>query len=401
MGVTEALRLECLLRVPRGAGGGPELAAVEDPQTSLAGAHAPSPLWSAPRMRVAHAGDVALLAPDGSAVVRFDALGAPGAVTPLPRRAGIVDYVAPPDGTVVLLEHESGRNVLRRVGPDGDELWRRDGPAGIRTLDWDALEGSFGGLLTDGAGNAFLVAQRPRAAVARVGDEGALEPLAELGPPGAPPQMDEAGRLFTVGYDAESRLRSWNTIDPASGEREATPCDGEASDALALPIGVDRQGRAYGAAGTSVACVDGGRVAWRFSTAGVVPLDDGTVLSAAPAGPHELEIAGWSGGAAPERLRLRLPDAADGRRLDWRLIATTPDRGHVLWGAAGAGGADALAVLGPDGRLRELADPAPTDARLRGWSLAAARDWRVDAAGRVHLAAAGPDAVAVLRSTAV
>ena len=348
-------------------------------------------------MRVSPAGDVALLAADQSGIARFDALGQPGPVTRLPRRASIADYLASADGSVVLLEHEGGRNVLRGVGPDGEEVWRRSGPAGIRALDWDALAGSFGGLLADGAGNVFLVAERPQAAVARIGGDGTLEPVAELGPPGAAPQMDEAGRLFTVGYDPETRRRSWNMIDPASGEREVVPCDGEASDALALPVGVDRHGRAYGAASTTVTCVDGGRVAWRFSSSGAVPLEDGTVLSAMPAGPQALEVVGWNAGAARERFPLELPRVADGRELSWRLIGTTPDRGHVVWGADGGGGAGALAVLGPDGELRELADPAPDDARLRGWSLAAARDWRVDAGGRLYLPAAGPDSVAVLR----
>ena len=395
MGVTEALRLECLFAVPRQADGGPELAVVEDPRASLIGAERPSPLWTAPRMRVSHTGDVALLAADQSVVARFDALGEPGPITRLPPGAGIADFLAPADGSVVLLGNERGRNVLRRVGPDGEELWRRSGPAGIRALEWDALEGSYGGLLADGAGALYLVAERPQAAVARILGDGTLEAIADLGRPGAPPQMDEAGRLFTVGYDPETRLRSWTMLDPASGEREVVPCDGEASEALALPVGVDRQGRAYGAAGTTLTCVDGGRAAWRFSTCGAVPLEDGTVLSAVSAGPEALDVVGWSAGAAREPVRLRLPRASGGRERSWRLIGATPDGGLLAWGADG--GAAALAVLGPDGDLRELADPAPEDARLRGWWLAAARDWRVDADGRVHLPAAGPDRVAVLR----
>jgi hypothetical protein len=312
MGVTEELRLERLLSVPRAPDGGPELGVLEDPQTSLLDAEAPAPLWRAPRLRVSPGGEVALLAPDGSAVARFGAGGEPRSVVPLPRGGRIADHLVTAEGGVLMLEQEERGNVLRRVDPEGHEEWRRSGPAGVRALDWDALEGSFGALLADGAGNAYLAAERPEIAVARIGEDGALTPVAELGPPGASVVMDEAGRLFTVGYDPESRRRSWTALDPASGERVVSWCDAGASAALAQPIGVDRSGRGYGAEVMSVACV-----------------------------------------------------ATDGS-LAWRFTAE-------------------------DAVLHDLVDPAP------GWSIAPAREWRVDADGRVYLAAAGPENVAVLR----
>jgi outer membrane protein assembly factor BamB len=395
VGVTQRVRLECLLRVPRAPGGGPPLSVEEDPQTSLLGADAPSPLWSAPRLRVSPDGAVALLAADGSAIVRFDASGGEAGVTPLQPGGRVVDHVAAAGGGLVVLGQEDGRNVLRGVDADGRESWVRRGPAGAGELEWEALAGSFGGLLADGGGQVYLAAERPRAAVARIDEEGALVPVADVGPPGAPVQMDAAGTLYSVGYDPQSRRRSWNRLDPATGERDAVWCDPDATAVLALPIGVDRDGRAYAAEGMSVACVDGdGSVAWRFTADGIVPREDGTVVSATAAGPDELDIITWNGEPVPRPLPL--PRPADGRALAWRLIGAAPDGGHVVWGGAG-NGPDALATLGPDGEVRELLDPAPDDARLRGWWPAAARDWRVDADGRVYVAAAGPDAVAVLR----
>lgn len=385
--MTQGLRLECLLRAPGGA--------QEDPRTSLLGAEAPSPLWSAPRMRVSPDGEVALLAADGAAVVRFDHSGDEVATTPFPRGGRCVDHAVAGDGSVVLLERDDGGNMLRRVGGDGSERWRRRGPAGIRELDWDALAGGFGGLLADAEGHVYLAAQRPRAAVARIEDDGALTPVADLGPPGAPVQMDAAGALYSVGFDPESRRRSWNRLDPATGERDTVLCDPDATDALATPIGVDGDGRAYGAAATDVACVDrDGSVAWRFGMDGVVPREDGTVVTATTAGPDALELVASNG--EPVHAHLPLPRPADGRALAWRLIAAAPGGGHVLWGG---GHPDALATVGADGEVRELLDPAPAHARLRGWWPAPAADWRVDAAGRVYFPVAGPDAVAVLRLT--
>ena len=80
-------------------------------------------------------------------------------------------------------------------------------------------------------------------------------------------------------------------------------------------------------------------------------------------------------------------------------MGVSPGGEHVLWGGDGTDAPGLLATLGPDGELRELTDPAPEDARLRGWWLAPARDWRIDAGGRAHLPVAGPDAVAILRLT--
>ena len=59
-----------------------------------------------------------------------------------------------------------------------------------------------------------------------------------------------------------------------------------------------------------------------------------------------------------------------------------------------------LATLDGSGALERLDDPAPADARLRGWWPAAAREWQVEGAGSANLTVAGPDGVIVVRISA-
>ena len=316
MVVTREVRPELLFTLPRRPGDdGPALTGVHAPQTSVASDTAPSLAWTPPRVRVSHTGAVALLAEgDGGAATALE-LGPGGAVeraTSIPRGGGrVVDFL-PLGGEGVLVLGSAGRDtVLRLVAPDGSEAWRRAGPAGIRTLDWEGLEGTFDRLLADGDGTAYLAAARPVCSVARVSGGGELEPLAELGPPGAGVQMDERGRLYTVGYDPASKTRTWNRHDPATGETATVRCDEEASAALVLPVGVDGESRAYGADATSLTCVGSdGRVAWRFAADSALPAGDGTVLTAATTPDGALEVVAWTPGGRGEERRLPLPPPA-------------------------------------------------------------------------------------------
>jgi hypothetical protein len=106
-----------------------------------------------------------------------------------------------------------------------------------------------------------------------------------------------------------------------------------------------------------------------------------------------LEVTEWREGEAIGLPRLALPRLEPGRSPAWRLIAALESDTYLLWGGEGGRGPGVLASVAGDGDLVELTDPAPQDARLRGWWPAAARDWQVDGLGRAYVGLAGPDSV--------
>ncbi|HET6548531.1 MAG TPA: hypothetical protein VFG79_08755 [Solirubrobacter sp.] len=375
--VLTGTRLERVLELPREQHGH-ALASVAAPRTSVLDDPG-TPMWAPPFMRAAPGG-FAFLADPPAVIGR--------GVTPLGSAGRVVDFRVAPDGSIVVLEE---RNVLRRVEPGGREAWRRTGEPTIRELDWGALRGAFSGLLADAAGATYLVAERPVAAIARLGPDGALEPYADLGAPGAPPAMDPDGRVYSVSYDPATRLRTWNRLDPATGRRDGVACDAEASAALTFPIAADRHGRAYAGSGTSLSCVGtDGHIAWRFAADSVAVRDDDVLLSAHASGDGHLEVVPWRDGEPATPYLLALPDAGPA----WRLVAATADGEHRLWSPG------AVAVLDADGRVRELTRPTPPAARLDGWWLAPARSWTVDGDGAAYLPLTSHESVAVLRLAA-
>lgn len=310
------------------------------PQGSLLGA-APSAMWLPPRLRVRPDGDGFVLSATG--LHRLVGDGFDGAL-----EVGRVDDALPDGDGAWLL---AGRS-LRRV-PNGAE-----GPEGA----WERLLGD--------ASATYAVARRPATVVFELGGE-----AREIGPGGLDPVMDAGGRIAWI--DAE---RTWNVLAP-DGELQRTRLG---PGAEGVPIGLDEAGRGYLARATGLTAIEpDGSIAWSFGADGIVPGPDGSVIAA-----HDVcgELALTSD------IELSLPDV--GRTVAWRLIAASD--GFLVWGGEGARGPGVLARFDATGTLLSVEDPAPADARLRGWWPAAARDWQVDGSGRAHLTLAGPDGVLVV-----
>jgi hypothetical protein len=241
--------------------------------------------------------------------------------------------------------------------PDGDGAWILEGRSLRHVPPGDGPEGPWERLLGD-ASKSYAVARRPKTVVAQLPGGAARE----LGPGGLDPVMDSTGRIAWV--DAE---RHWNVL----GEGRVPLAPG----AEGVPIGLDDAGRGYLARATGITVIEpDGSLAWSFGADGIVLGPDGGVLTS-----HDLEFSP--------------PDA--GRTVAWRLIAADGDA-LLLWGGEGARGPGVLARVDRSGAVLQLDDPAPEDARQRGWWPAAARDWQVDGAGRVHFTLAGPGGVAVV-----
>jgi hypothetical protein len=317
------------------------------PQGSLLGTE-PSAMWLAPRLR---------LRPDGEGLA-FSGTSGRVALYRLDGSAGDVDVERLVDAL-----------------PDGDgRAWLLD--AGALRRDGESVDGPGWERLLADAEATYAVARRPATVVARVDPPGSSR---EIGPPGLDPVMDAAGRVAWVDAD-----RCWNVLAPGE-EQPSRALLGPGADGV--PIGLDDAGRGYLARATGVTVVEpDGALAWSFGADGIVPAPGGGVIVA-----HDIGDALDLGDR-----HLPLPDV--GRPVAWRLIAA--GEGFLAWGGEGARGPGVLATLDGSGTLERLDDPAPADARLRGWWPAAAREWQVEGEGRVNLAVAGPENVIVVRISA-
>ena len=317
------------------------------PQGSLLGAE-PSAMWLAPRLR---------LRPDGEGLVFSGTAG----------RIALHRL----DGGVEMVDVERLTDALPAAG---DGAWLLD--AGSLRHGGESVDGAGWERLLADADATYAVARRPATVVARVDPPGASR---ELGPPGLDPVMDAAGRVAWVDAD-----RCWNVLEPAQ-EQPLRALLGPGADGV--PIGLDDAGRGYLARATGITVVEpDGALAWSFGADGIVPAPDGEVIVAHDAG-DMMDLG---------EHRLPLPDV--GRPVAWRLIAAGDS--FLVWGGEGARGPGVLATLDRSGALERLDDPAPADARLRGWWPAPAREWQVERTGSANLTVAGPDGVIVVRISA-
>ena len=308
------------------------------PQGSLLGA-APSAMWLPPRLRLRPDGDGLVLT--GSGLQRLVGDGFEGVL-----EAGRVDdALSDGDGAWLL----SGR-ALRRVPDD------LSGPEGA----WERLLGD--------ASATFAVARRPLTVVCALDGSPASRPRR------ARPVMDGAGRIAWV--DAS---RTWNVLSPDGASREWN--SGRAPRACRSGStqrgGISRAGD--GADGDRARRLGGLELRRRRHRARAGRQRDRRARRRRRAG-------------ADERHRARAPR----RRPLRRVAADRRLRRLPAWGGEGASGPGVLARFDASGAFLEVSDPAPEDARLRGWWPAAARDWQVDGSGRAQLTLAGPDGVLVV-----
>ena len=206
----------------------------------------------------------------------------------------IVDFTLDRDGGVYLLEQittqSGGATTLRKVGADGAEIWRV-------TPDLEVPAGSFTGLLIGGSG-VYLSAAQERGLIARIDPaNGRLSRYADLTPWTGDALVGPDERVCFVRFVPERNARAWVRLDPETGRETETLCSPAAFDLLALPIGVDALGRAYGVHGWTVGCIGTeGALLWRESPdGGDLRLEPPTSWRVSPAGTIYLPVLGSSG----------------------------------------------------------------------------------------------------------
>jgi len=184
----------------------------------------------------------------------------------------IVDFALDRDGVYLLEQvttHDGGATTLRKIGADGVEAWRRSERSWRVDPDLDVPAWSFTSLLTGGSG-VYLSAAQERGIIARIDPaSGRLTRYADLAPWTGDALVGPDERVYYVRFVPERNARAWVQRHPQTGRETETLCSPAAFDLLALPIGVDAQGRTYGAHGWTVGCIGPqGALLWRESLDG-------------------------------------------------------------------------------------------------------------------------------------
>ena len=185
----------------------------------------------------------------------------------------ILDFALDRDAGVYLLEqvttHDGGATTLRKIGADGVEAWRRSERSWRVDPDPEVPAWSFTSLLTGGSG-VYLSAAQERGLIARIDPaSGRLTRYADLAPWTGDALVGPDERVHYVRFVPERNARAWVRLDPETGRETETLCSPAAFDLLALPIGVDAQGRTYGVHGWTVGCIGPqGALLWRESLDG-------------------------------------------------------------------------------------------------------------------------------------
>jgi hypothetical protein len=297
------LRVTEVARIPWGGPAGlPELF-VDEPTggvwsgEALRKVHAPVPL------RLAADGSFALLAGDPlvrsglpAEVLRLTAAGVAGGRVRLePPEGGLLqwqirDFAVDREGCVYLLElatrQDGGTTLLRKIRPDGEEVWRRSSPWRLGP-DRELPPGSASRLLTGGGTFVGLSAAPRHGLVARIDPRtGELSPYVDLAPWTGEALLGPDDKVYYVRLVTGRNARAWVRRDPDTGEEAAAVCAADAFDVLGQPIGVDVEGRAYGVDGAALGCVaTSGALLWKEM------LDvDGAAMRQAAGGERRLQL---------------------------------------------------------------------------------------------------------------
>lgn len=276
----KSLHVSEVAKIPWGASGIPEIF-VDEPQGGLWTPKPPRKERAPVRLRLAPDGAFGLLAADpltGSGlppqVLRLDAAGSLSRVELAPPAGSflqwqILDFALDRDAGVYLLEqtttHDGGATTLRKIGADGVEAWHRTERFWRVDPDLEVPAWSFTGLLTGGSG-IYLSATRECGLIARVDPDSGLARYADLSPWTGNALVGPDEHVYFVRFVPERNARAWVSLDPETGRQTETLGSPASYDLLALPIGVDAQGRAYGVHGWSLGCIGPqGAPLWRES----------------------------------------------------------------------------------------------------------------------------------------
>ena len=281
----KGLRVSEVAKIPWGAPPGIPEIFVDAPQDSRWTAEPPRKERAPVRLRAAPDGAFGLLAADpltGSGlppqVLRLDPAGTLSRLDLAPPASGflqwqILDLALDRDAGVYLLEqvttHDGGATTLRKIGADGVEAWRRSERSWRVDPDPEVPAWSFTSLLTGGSG-VYLSAAQERGLIARIDPaSGRLTRYADLAPWTGDALVGPDERVYYVRFVPERNARAWVRFDPETDRKTEVLCSPAAFDLLALPIGVDAQGRTYGVHGWTVGCIGPqGALLWRASVDG-------------------------------------------------------------------------------------------------------------------------------------
>lgn len=310
----------------------------------------------------------------------------------------VVDFQAAASGDVWLLEElrggEKPRRILRRLAPDGEQLWARE------------VEGSVSGLLPGGPGWLQL-ADAEASRVTRVD--------ADSGEPAEPRVLEaegviqeifanRAGDLLAVVFVPGADRYGLATFGPGGGAGETAVGGVDVYGLLKFPIGVDDGLDLYASRLPSVFGIPGpvhigrdSRIRTGLDFQEVLVRRDGGAIVACHRHGEELVVSETAGDGTLRRRVVHLPEACRARGENGIDLIHVDGRGR-FWLHVGetAGDPGELFVLDDAGRLVERREP-PFDLLAVQSTLQLPYTWKVDGAGRLYLPINDPWGFKVVR----
>jgi hypothetical protein len=337
------------------------------------------------------------------------------------RSAQVLDFAPDEAGGVYLLEMvqaESGEslNRLRRVDPQGRQLWARTGSVDHHELDLTALRGELG-YLRGAADSVYVAPQSPQYGLARVDrDSGDIGLAADVGADVGNLILGANGALYFSQFrEVAGQQRRVVLHRGLSQEHEQVVLtEIQLLDDLA---GVDDLDRIYVRLSDGFARMAAdGRVEWHQRVSGAVDAFAEQAVyvctRSESTGPGGLEVQAWDvvGTAGEPRATLTLEVPADAWPTAGDVLTLVGvDRGRFyLYGGETSLGPGLLLIYDADGRLQERASfdgegfdalnarLLPIESRLGPPSTQ-----QIDRHGNVYVPLADPTGFKILRWTAL
>jgi hypothetical protein len=302
----------------------------------------------------------------------------------------VTDFLVTDDNTLFLLEKlvSAGKpvtNRLRCVDTTGHVNWE---------IQEQLPAGKYTGIIKEQAGFIYIQYEEPgKTAVLKVNTKtGAVDKWAVVDKTGIPLFISEQMRIGYVSFIKEKNNRAFVQYDPVTGKEEIQYANPGIYEMLTFPVATDRRMNLYGANGLSLSCLTPAlQQEWTFPVNNVVPAEDGLLfISQYNENTQDLLIYRSATGGkinGVTKIHLSRPGIRMGRlnRLTDRqdfVIETFEGKDRRFW------------TYNND--KKELAE-LPAEESGQRFVLQSARTSRVDNAGYIYMAVAGPQAFHIIK----
>ncbi len=319
----------------------------------------------------------------------------------------ILDFIIDENGYIYLIENyrkdSVTQNYLRKLTPQGQPIWTRSGAFNSQKLDINKLEGDFRQLLIDENSVPYLAATRHRGLVARINSEnGSLEPYADWGEWTGEVFMDGKSKIYYVSYRPQRKTRCWTNYDPTLKKETLVNCDRNLYGLLAIPIGVDNQGRGYAVSGMSIGAIGNNSLVWHKKIDNIVLQEDKSTIYTsnfnALNNGGEIDVYQWENNSqSTKEIKLKIPkNVMQQGRGGGRLVYLDAEGNYYVYAGETPTVDGTLIVYSPEGVIKEQQKPAP-DIHLMEYRLQRGRSWGVDLEGNIYLPLLGSTGLHVIK----